>query len=142
MARNRKPVNRHRRLAEEILTPPASLTPDQTIARILNANGKDLYTVQTPGSTTLLVELEVRFRGVIFVRRGGYVLVDTSPVSERTNKIQGLIVNVIGDESRWRKQSYWPQEFVKKVVSEDSDEGESVVGKMPPSDSEDGQPED
>ena len=128
-----------RNTAEETLTPPDSLTQGQMIARITRANGKDLYTVQTSDSTALLVELEARFRGTIFIKRGGYVLIDTASSADRDNKIQGEIVNVVRDEKIWRKQPYWPQEFVKKVAPVDSDEEESVVGKMPPSDNEDEQ---
>lgn len=125
-----------RTTAEETLTPPDQLPSGQLIARVVKANGKDLYTVQTPDSSSLLVELEARFRATIFIKRGGYVLVDTT-TNDRANKIQGEIINIVRDEKTWRKQPYWPQEFVKKVAPVDSDEEDSRVGKMPPSDSED-----
>lgn len=126
-----------RHTAEETQSPPDSLTPDQTIARIVKANGKDLYTAQTPASdSALLVELAARFRGTIFVKRGGYVLIDTSANVGRDNKIQGEIINVVRDEKIWRKEPYWPQEFVKKAAPVDSDDENSRVGRMPPSDSE------
>lgn len=125
-----------RQTAEETLAPPDSLSPGQLVARVVQIHGKDLYTVQTPDSSALLVELENRFRNAVFVKRGGYVLVDTS-TTDRPNKIQGTIVNIVRNEKAWRKQPYWPQEFVKTVVSDDSDEEESLVGKMPPSGSED-----
>ncbi|EXJ94423.1 hypothetical protein A1O1_02818 [Capronia coronata CBS 617.96] len=124
-----------RQTAEETLAPPDSLAPNQLIARVVQSHGKDLYTVQTPDSSTLLVELENRFRNAVFVKRGGYVLVDTS-TTDRPNKIQGVIVNIVRNEKTWRKQPYWPPAFVKKVASDYSDEEESLVGKMPPSDSE------
>ncbi|EXJ84842.1 hypothetical protein A1O3_05516 [Capronia epimyces CBS 606.96] len=125
-----------RQTAEETLAPPDLLSPSQTIARVVQLHGKDLYTVQTPAaSSTLLVELENRFRNAVFVQRGGYVLVDTT-ASDRPNKIQGVIVNIVRNEKAWRKQAYWPREFAKKVASDGSDEEESLVGKMPPSDSE------
>ena len=128
-----------RNTAEETLNPPDSLAQGQMIARIVKANGKDLYTVKTPNTATLLVELEARFRGTIFVKRGGYVLIDTTSSDDRDNKIQGEIVNVVRDEKTWRKQPYWPVEFAKKVAPVDSDQEESTAGKMPPSDSEDEQ---
>ena len=126
-----------RNTADETLFPPDSLVSGQMIARVVKTQGKDLYTVQTPDSSTLLVELDARFRGTIFVRRGGYVLVDTTTTADRENKIQGEIVNIVRDEKTWRKQTYWPQEFVKRSVAEDSDEEDSVVGKLPPSESDD-----
>ncbi|EXJ55496.1 hypothetical protein A1O7_08423 [Cladophialophora yegresii CBS 114405] len=125
-----------RNAAEDTLTPPDTLAPGQLIARVVKAHGKDLYTVQTADSSELLAELEARFRGTIFVRRGGYVLVDTTTTASRENKIQGEIVNIVRDEKAWRKQPFWPQEFVKKPAAGDSDEEDSLVGKMPPSDDE------
>jgi probable RNA-binding protein EIF1AD len=122
--------------AEETVNPPAALQEGQAIARVLGAVGKNLYNVELPSSRTLLVELESRFRSTIWLRRGGYVLIDTTTLADRDNKIEGEIVNVVRDEKRWSKASFWPKEFVKKPAQVDSDEEESTVGKMPPSDSE------
>lgn len=126
-----------RNAAEETLSPPETLAPGQQLVRVVKVQGKDLYTVQTADTSELLVELDARFRGTIFVRRGGYVLVDTTTSADRENKIQGEIVNIVRDEKAWRKRSFWPQEFTRKPAPEDSDEEESLVGKMPPSDDED-----
>lgn len=64
----------------------------------------------------------MRFRNAVWVRRGGYVLVDTEGYSE--GKVGGDIVEVIRDEKKWRKLNYWcrsiskvdsrPAEFSKK----------------------------
>jgi probable RNA-binding protein EIF1AD len=84
------------------------------------------------------------------------VVVDTSALADRENKLDGEIVNVVRDEKAWRKMPYWyvtgcrevdvymmltlyyrPKEFAKKsTYVEDSDEEESTVGKMPPADSD------
>ena len=121
---------------EETLTPPDNLADGQMIARIVKAEGKNLYTVHSPSSETLLVELEARFRSTIWLKRGSYVLVDRSALADRENKLDGLIVNVVRDEKAWRKEKYWPEEFVKKLIATE-DEDESNVGKMPPSEDED-----
>ena len=122
---------------EETLTPPDALTADQTLARILGAKGKNLYQVETPSSEKLLVELEAKFRSTIWLKRGGYVLVDNGSLAARENKIDGEIVNVVRDEKAWRKAPYWPKEFSKKAAVVDSDEEESNVGKMPPAEDDD-----
>ena len=122
---------------EETLTPPVALQNGQLIARIKGGLGKNLYNVELPSSQTLLVELEAKFRSTIWLKRGGYVLVNTKTLADRDNKIDGEIVNVVRDEKRWRKAPFWPAEFSKKATAMDSDEEESRVGKMPPSDSED-----
>ena len=118
---------------EETLTPPDTLKPTQHIARVVSAAGNNLYNVELSSGKPLLVELEARFRSKIWLKRRGYVLVDTTTLAERDNKIDGEIVNVVRDEKVWRKEPYWPKEFPKRAVAEDSDE-ESTVGKMPPSD--------
>lgn len=93
--------------AEESSTPPPSLTETQSIARVIKAEGNSLYSCILPNQKTILVELEARFRNVIWMKRGGYVLVDSKEADVRQNKIDGEIVNVVRDERAWRKQSYW-----------------------------------
>ena len=123
---------------EETLTPPTTLSPTQQIARTIKAEGNNLYRVEVPSEKQLLVELSPRFRSSIWLRRGGYVLVDKDRevFGKRENKIDGEIINVVREEKRWRKQSYWPTEFAKKVVQTEDDEEESRVGRMPSSDEE------
>jgi probable RNA-binding protein EIF1AD len=122
---------------EDTLTPPESIPASQCLAQIVGAKGKNLYQVRTAAPQVLLVELEAKFRSTIWLKRGGYVLIDTSTLADRDNKIDGEIVNVVRDEKAWRKASFWPQAFARKSASLDSDEDESTVGKMPPSDDED-----
>lgn len=101
----------------------------------MKATGNSLYSCTISSGTEVLVELPSRFRNTIWIKRGGYVLIDTKDAEVRENKIDGEIVNVVRDEREWRKNPYWPKEFVKVAsYPEDSDEDESTVGKMPPSD--------
>lgn len=124
--------------AEETSTPADSLLPTQSIARVTSNAGKNLYRVELPSAKPLLVELPARFRSAIWIKRGNYVVVDTATLADRDNKLDGQILNVVRNEKDWRKMPYWPAEFVKKpTYTEDSEEEESVIGKMPPSDSED-----
>lgn len=124
---------------EETLTPPSSLSPTQQIARIVKPAGNNLYSVEDASGKQLLVELQSRFRSSIWLKRGGYVLVDTDRTvfGDRENKIDGEIVNIVREEKRWRKMNYWPDKFAKKKVEpEGSDEDDSRVGRMPSSDDE------
>lgn len=134
-----KPKRNIQVVAEETLTPPPNLTATQKIARVKVAAGNNLYNLELPSGEALLAELDPKFRSTIWMKRGGYVLVDTEALAERGNKIGGEIVNIVGDEKAWRKMPYWPKEFAAKTSSyaEDSDEEEDEGPKMPPSDSED-----
>ncbi|KAI0899871.1 nucleic acid-binding protein [Annulohypoxylon nitens] len=124
-----------RAAAEEAITPPDQLTETQSLAKVIEAEGNSLYTCSLPNRQTVLVELATRFRNTIWIKRGGYVLVDLTSSKEEKVRAEGEIVNIVGDEKEWRKQSYWPKEF-PRFTYEDSDE-DSTTGKMPPSDSED-----
>jgi probable RNA-binding protein EIF1AD len=95
--------------AQECMTPPDELTETQFVARVVKAEGNSLYTCELPNGKPALVELEPKFRNTIFIRRGGYVLVDLASAEERakTSRVTGEIVNIVRDEKEWRKQPYW-----------------------------------
>lgn len=93
--------------AEETSTPPSALTPTQSIAQVIKAEGNNLYSCSLPDQKKLLVELPSRFRNTIWIKRGGYVLIDTKDADIRQNKLDGEIINVVRDEHNWRKESYW-----------------------------------
>ncbi|RMZ76949.1 hypothetical protein DV737_g4618, partial [Chaetothyriales sp. CBS 132003] len=131
------PRRRLQETVEETLNPPDVLPEGQSIARVIGAAGKNLYNVELPSSAKALVELEAKFRSTIWLKRGGFVVIDTTTLADRANKLDGEIVNVVRDEKKWSRAPFWPKEFVKKAAPvDDEDEEESVVGKMPPSDDE------
>lgn len=140
-----KPKRNLHAVEEETLTPPPTLLPSQTIARVDRAAGNNLYHLTLPSSlssSSILAELPARFRSTIWIKRGTYVLVDAAATADRDNKIGGEIVNVVRDEKAWRKMAYWPKEFgVRHAAaygSEGEDGEESDHGpRMPPSEDED-----
>jgi probable RNA-binding protein EIF1AD len=95
--------------AQESMTPPDELTHTQFVARVVKAEGNSLYTCELPNGKPIIAELEPRFRNTIFIRRGGYVLVDLESAEERlkTSRVMGEIINIVRDEKEWRKQPYW-----------------------------------
>ena len=94
--------------AAETSSPPLSLGQGHSIALVKKAEGNNLYSVELPeGKQSLLVELPSRFRSQIWIKRGGYVVVDRLAFDDRENKLGGEIVNVVRDEKQWRKQAYW-----------------------------------
>jgi probable RNA-binding protein EIF1AD len=96
--------------AEESTSPPDTLTDSQSIARVVKAEGNSLYTCALPNTKTVLVELDPKFRNTIWIKRGGYVLIDLETMEERLksgSKVIGEIVNVVRDEKAWRKMGYW-----------------------------------
>lgn len=93
--------------AEETSSPPSTLEANQAIVRVVKGEGKNLYTVELPDTKSLLVELPARFRSTIWIKRGGFLLIDTTAFEDRENKLDGEVVNVVREEKQWRKQGYW-----------------------------------
>lgn len=95
--------------ATESTTPPDELTEHQFVARVGKPEGNNTYTCILPNTKTTLVELAQRFRNTIWIKRGGFVVVDLTPSEERktNNKVEGEIINVVRDEKEWRKMPYW-----------------------------------
>ncbi|KAI1762072.1 hypothetical protein GGR53DRAFT_441304 [Hypoxylon sp. FL1150] len=102
-----RPKRGIRAAAEESTTPPEQLAPSQSVAKVARAEGNSLYTCHLPDQRAVLVELAARFRNTIWIKRGGYVLLDLTAPSDQKGKVEGEIVNVVRDEKAWRKQSYW-----------------------------------
>jgi probable RNA-binding protein EIF1AD len=123
-----------RKSQQQVSEVPDLLGDSQQIAQVTTINGNNIYTVKTTSAEGILVELPPRFRNTMWIRRGGYVLIDTAAFEARDNKLAGEIVAVIHDEKAWRKMPYWPEEFVKRQAApahedgDDEDEAEGMSG--------------
>lgn len=91
----------------EATTPPNALEPNQSLVRVVKAEGNNLYLCHLPTKAEILLELAQRFRNTVWIKRGGYVLAQRYPEADQTGRVVGEIVNVVGDEKAWRKQPYW-----------------------------------
>ena len=93
--------------AQETVLPRESMPPNQSIARVQTCVGNNIYSVELPSKAVILVELPAKFRSTFWLKRGGFVVVDTDALVSRDNKLEGEIVNVVRDDKLWRKQAYW-----------------------------------
>jgi probable RNA-binding protein EIF1AD len=93
--------------AEETMFPPDELANTHQIARAIKATGNNIYLIELPDKKQMLVELPARFRSTFWIKRGSFVVIDTSTQEERDNKIGGEIINIVRDEKAWRKASFW-----------------------------------
>lgn len=93
--------------AEETMFPPDELAETHQIVRAIKATGNNIYLIEQPDKTQMLVELPARFRSTFWIKRGSYVVVDTKASEERDNKIGGEIINIVRDEKAWRKAPFW-----------------------------------
>lgn len=115
--------------------PPDELSTNEKIAKVNVINGNNVFTVTLPsnadevdntasGDSQVLVELPPKFRNSMWVRRGGFVLVNCSTFEGRANKLAGEIVDVIHDEKSWMKMHYWPAQFRKQAAESTTEEND------------------
>jgi probable RNA-binding protein EIF1AD len=95
-------------VSDESLTPPDSLTPTQSLVRVVKPEGNNLFSCELPNKKPVVLELAQRFRNTIWIKRGGYVLAERYPAdSENSSRAQGEIINIVRGEKEWRKMPYW-----------------------------------
>ncbi|CRK36781.1 hypothetical protein BN1708_016549, partial [Verticillium longisporum] len=77
--------------AEESTTPPTALEPNQSVAKVIKAEGNNLYTCLLPNKKDILLELAQRFRNTIWIKRGGYVLAERYDADQLNGRVLGEI---------------------------------------------------
>lgn len=127
-----KPKRQINAVVEATLSPPDTLAQHEHIARVKQGAGNHLYHLTLPDDRSVLAELPSKFRSTLWLRNGSYVLVDLSALSDRDNKLDGMIVNLVGDFKAWHKMPYWPAEFEQRSLTGDSDSSDDDGPQMPP----------
>lgn len=132
------------RLFDSIGTPPDRLEPNQLIACIVKARGNSLYEVRIAASqfkqlekilhnkveseqdAIVVVSMPPRFRNTIFVKRGGYILIEL--FGGKDAKVKGEICNIVVNKKGWQRFPYWPEKEKESEkgweidISDDEDE--------------------
>ncbi|RKP10970.1 hypothetical protein THASP1DRAFT_27279 [Thamnocephalis sphaerospora] len=93
--------------------PPLPDNVRYSVVRAQGTRGQSLHDVVFPDGRQGLCTLPPRFRNVLWVKRGHYLLVDLSEGEQRDNKIDGEIAFVLRPEQvRYiKKHGCWPTAF-------------------------------
>lgn len=84
-----------------------TLQPNQCVVRVLAPKGGNVFEVAFASAQTTMVSLPSRFNKLLYVKRGGYLIVETSP--EATGAVTGFVVAVLYDDDvkALRRQGDW-----------------------------------
>ncbi|EDV21757.1 putative RNA-binding protein EIF1AD [Trichoplax sp. H2] len=101
---------------QELLTGDVSLAESQQIVKIVASRGNNLHEVVTASGETFLSSMPSKFRRVIWIKRGDYVIVD--PIEEG-NKVRAEISSVLNADQikSLKEENLWPEEFVTNNAS-------------------------
>jgi probable RNA-binding protein EIF1AD len=103
----------------------------QEIVKIISSRGNNLHEVETETGERYLVSMPTKFRRNVWVKRGGYVVVE--PIVEG-NKVKAEIVQILlKDQIKYiREEGKWPSAFADVVPQIDSDQSDHSGDDLPP----------
>lgn len=102
--------NRHRQ--NQVLLQQPEFEAGQSVARVVQACGENIYEVEIDGGERCLYQLPKRLRHVAFIRRGCYVFV-RNDATRGPGKICGDVEAVVLNRfiNELRKEPFWPSYF-------------------------------
>ncbi|KAG0019890.1 putative RNA-binding protein eif1ad [Podila clonocystis] len=119
-------MSRRKQATTDIITDIPELEEGQQFARVLGSRGKSIHEVQLPGGAEILVNLPPKFRSLVWVKRGSYVIIEPAEEEDKT-KVAGDIAAVLFPDhiKKYKQEGIWPFEdqFAKSNTGgDDSDE--------------------
>ena len=90
-------------------------TQNQFVAKIVKPKGNNLHQVIDENEKEFLVSMPRKFRNIVFVRRGNFVLVD--PIQEG-NKVKGEVLRILDQEmiKHFIEEKIWPEAFQEDTL--------------------------
>ncbi|KAF9909174.1 putative RNA-binding protein eif1ad [Lobosporangium transversale] len=104
-------MSRRRQVSSDILAELPELEEGQRFARVTNARGNNIHEVQYQDGQGLLVNLPPKFRNLVWVKRGSYVIIQPADEEDKT-KVAGDIVAVLFPDhiKQYKQKGIWPFE--------------------------------
>ncbi|KAI8144515.1 hypothetical protein BJV82DRAFT_70302 [Fennellomyces sp. T-0311] len=99
----------------------------QRYARVIGPRGNHQHEVEFTDGSRTLVTLQPRFRHLVWVKRGHFVIVDPS-VGTTSEKVGGEIVHVLFPKhiKSLEQAGQWPSEFSQRKQQEDEDDSDDL----------------
>ncbi|KAG0280982.1 hypothetical protein BGZ95_007657 [Linnemannia exigua] len=114
---------RRKAATSDILTDIPELEEGQRFARVLGTRGKNIHEVQFPDNDELLVNLPPKFRSLVWVKRGSYVIIEPAEEEDKT-KVGGDIIAVLFPDhiKHYKQKGIWPfTDQLSRNLHNDSD---------------------
>lgn len=126
------------------LEPP---TEGQRIVRAVGPRGGNIVEVEYPGGRSSLCLLPAKFNKTLWIRKGGYLVVEESPeaVTDSATKVTGTVVQVLYDDhvkQLRRMEGVWPPEFMDRTSAGPKEAEAGNKGDLSGSDSSGEETED
>lgn len=142
MSRLRKHVSHG---AEQLEVGP--LAEGQAIVRALGSRGSNIVEVEYPNGRQTLVIMPAKFNKMLWVRRGGFLIVEDSAAAEAdtATQVTGTIRTVLYSEhikELLKLPGVWPSEFAPDAKADAPEEGEDGVDGLGPGQAEEDSDDD
>ncbi|KAG0226562.1 putative RNA-binding protein eif1ad [Mortierella sp. GBA43] len=123
-------MSRRKQAPADILTDLPEIEEGQQFARVIATRGNNVHEVQFPDGREILANLPPKFRSLVWVKRGSYVIIQSAEEEDKT-KVEGDIVAVLFPDhiKRYKQDGAWPfgDHFstTDEAAQGDSSDGES-----------------
>ncbi|KAF9430728.1 hypothetical protein BGZ94_004497 [Podila epigama] len=123
-------MSRRKQATTDIITDIPELEEGQRFGRVLGSRGKNIHEVQFQDGEEILVTLPPKFRSLVWVKRGSYVIIQPAEEEDKT-KVAGDIAAVLFPDhiKAYKQQGIWPFEDqlsksnINDISDNDSEDG-------------------
>eukprot|EP01118_Nematostelium_gracile_P003946 TRINITY_DN1465_c0_g1_i1.p1 TRINITY_DN1465_c0_g1~~TRINITY_DN1465_c0_g1_i1.p1 ORF type:complete len:190 (+),score=32.91 TRINITY_DN1465_c0_g1_i1:77-571(+) len=107
-------------LKAQALSEEVSISPEEKIAQVTELRGSNVCEIRYPDGSKTLGQIPTRFRKLIWIKRGNYVLVrEPETWNHEERKVRAMVEHVLFPDQikTLKKDRLWPPEF-DQIVEE------------------------
>lgn len=107
---------------------------NESIVRVVETRGTNQVQVEYPNGNTILCMTPTKFRKMVWIKKGQYLIISTSLDSKNTGKIKGMIVHILQDHQirHLKKEGLWPKEFeIKEKELKEDEKKDEIPSENP-----------
>uniref|UniRef100_A0A7S0V8E4 S1-like domain-containing protein n=1 Tax=Polytomella parva TaxID=51329 RepID=A0A7S0V8E4_9CHLO len=122
-------MSRRKHVTNELFQEVKPPKENEFIVQVLGLRGGNIVNVQFPDGKETLCLLPSKFHKKVWVKRGGFVLIESDENAFEDTKVAGNILAVLYDEQikEYKKLGVWPGEF-KELKGDKSEKDIAVEG--------------
>ena len=111
---------------------------NESIVKVIGRNGGNVLEVEYPNQKRILVFIPSKFKGIIWIKKGNYVIIQANEENTNKGKILGCIEHILVDKQieHLKEKGLWPNEFKDEEKEEKKKTNYNEYNNLPDSDSE------
>jgi len=108
-------------LTTTVLTSLPLPSESENLVRVIELRGANICEVELPNSERFLVQVPTRFRKLVWIKRGNYLIINRPTNWDNLNyKVRAMVLHVLFPDQikNIKKEGLWPKEFEDLPIEE------------------------